>query len=318
VTPLVLLFILAQAPGSSRVQVDWVMPEACPDPTELTSTLAEALPKERTFTASVRVDEPRSPEGRWRAVVTTTSRDGQTRLRAVDAPDCARVTEAALLVMTLAATAVPPEPVDESRPAVLPPAPPSTPPDETPAPPLPDDGPSGAPLRLRLGLRVQGLFGTTLGVLPGPGFSTGVGVAFAFGRLRVEAAVFQWLDSQTQERRGARFSVTSIRGRAGWLFEPGEKWFLGPFAGAEVAFVQAIGTGITLPLPSTTRVVTALAGATVSRELSPTFRVFASLELGVNLQRPVFVLDLPSGEVDVHRVGLAVGRLTIGLELHLP
>jgi hypothetical protein len=318
-TALVVLILLTQAPPAERVHVDWVVPEECPDPAQLTATLTEALPKDRTFRAAVRVDAPRQAGGFWRAVVTMTSADGQRRLRAVDAADCARVTEAAVLVMTLAATALPPEAVGESSPGVLPPAPTAVPPEE-PLPPLaaePDD--TGRPPRaLRLGLRLQGLFGGVVGVLPGPGFGAGIGVAFAFGKLRLEAAVFPWFDSERREPRGARFSVTSIRARAGWLFEPAEKWFLGPFAGAEVAFVEATGTGISQPLTATGRVVTPLAGVTFGRELSPLFRLFASLDAGLNVYRPAFVLETVNGDVDVHRTGLGMGRLTIGMELYLP
>jgi hypothetical protein len=328
--PLVLV-LLAQP--ADRLQVDWLVPEGCPDPMALTERVKAAIPKDRTFSASVRIDEPRAPQTSWRAVIITKARDGQSRTRAVDAPDCARVAEAAVLVLTLAATTMPPDDTGVSTPAVLPPATPSNPatsssPTTAPGPaapgepltPLPEDeSVDRRRSRLRLNLRLQGLFGSTVGLLPGPGFSAGVGVAFAFGRLRLEAAVFPWLDAQTAESlRGARFGVTSIRARGCWMFEPAEAWFLGPCAGAEVAFLRVTGRGISQPVSADTHAVMALGGVTVGRQLSPLFRVGGSLELGVNALRPLFVIDTPVGAVEVHRMGLPVGRLTLGMEFYFP
>jgi hypothetical protein len=315
--------LLTQPAAPERLRVDWLVPEGCPDPMVLTERVKDAIPKDRTFSASVRIDEPRTAQTPWRAVIITKARDGQSRTRAVDAPDCERVAEAAVLVLTLAATTMPPDDTGVSTPAVLPPAPPATPPPpEEPPPPLPEEEEEGSgrpPRTLRLGLRLQGLFGSTVGLLPGPGFSAGVGVAFAFGRLRLEAAVFPWLDAQTTESlRGARFGVTSIRARGCWMFEPAQAWFLGPCAGAEVAFLRVTGLGISQPLAADTQAVMALGGVTVGRQLSPLFRVGGSLELGVNALRPFFVIDTPMGVVDVHRMGLPVGRLTVGMEFYLP
>lgn len=317
----VLLMLLAQPAAPERVHVDWVLPDGCPEPAALAATLRETLPKDRTFSASVRIDEPRTAEARWRAVVVSKGLDGQTRTRAVDAPDCARVTEAAVLVLTLAATALPAEAADVGRPAVLPP--PAEPDAGAPAPEAPpvaeDEAARRPPTTLRLNLRVQALAGSTVGVVPGPGLSAGVGLAFALGPMRLELALFSWLEGETTEPgRGVRFGVTSLRGRACWLPTVKDDWFVGPCAGAEVAFIRATGRGVSLPLAVDTQAVTALAGATGGRQLSSLFRVFASLEVGLNALRPLFYVDTPVGTVEVHRIGLPAGRLTVGLELHLP
>ncbi|MCA2978358.1 MAG: hypothetical protein INH41_25465 [Myxococcaceae bacterium] len=323
--PLLVSLLVAQPPAVERVRVDWLLPEGCPDQAALTTMMREAIGQDRAFTASVRVDEPQTPGRPWRAVVTTRGPDGAARLRAVDAPDCARVTEAAVLVLTLAATAMPEAHGDEGGPAVLPPPPPvpdqaPPAPDEPPPASEPEAGADGGPARwLRPNLRVQLLGVGTLGVLPTPGGSVGVGLAFAFGRLRVEAALLFWPETRAADgRRGARFDVTSARVRGCWLFEPADAWFLGPCGGAEVAFVRATGLGVTAPTPIETTPVTVQGGLTAARALSPLFRVFGGLDLGFNVVQPQYVLGTPTGAVAVHRTGLLSGRLTLGLEVYLP
>ena len=54
-----LLLLLGQSAPAERLHVEWVAPSGCPDESQLASTLASEVPKNRTFSAAVRIDEPK-------------------------------------------------------------------------------------------------------------------------------------------------------------------------------------------------------------------------------------------------------------------
>lgn len=316
-----LLFLLAQAAPSERLHVEWVAPHGCPDQSELASTLASSVPKDRTFSAAVRIDEPREADRPWRAVVTTLH-DGQERTRVVEAPDCARVTEAAVLVLTLAATALPDEPKRESSPAAL-----------TAAEPLPTRELSAdEPLPTReltddehvkrqpfvLNLRLQPLVGASAGVFPVPGVSVGLSVGFERGPVRLDLAAHTWFESQTPETlRGARFLLVSFALRGCWLFTPRDRLHLGPCLAVEGGPMRAEATRVTTPSPAEVVWLATTAGATAGYDASSLIHPWVSLQLGANLVRPSFLIDTPSEQVVAFAMGLPMGRLTIGLEFIL-
>lgn len=316
----VLLMVLTQAPAD-RIRVDWLAPEGCPDRAALASRLEASVAPGRTFAASVRIEEPSAPGLPWRAVVLTNLGDGQ-RSRLVEAPDCGIVTEAAVLVITLAATSVAAEPAPEpmSR-ATLPPA------LKPPAPSSHEPGPEQPGVGTRLGnevakpfhLQVMPRMGANVGVLPLPGLSFGLGLALGRGALRGEIAVFQWLESETPgNNRGARLSMTSAALEGCWLFEPRPSLYLGPCVGAEVGVMGAQGRRIIAPAEASSVWVAGLMGATMGLETGVRVRPWVNLEVGANFVRPSFLVSTPLGDVVVHSVFPAVGRVTVGLEVTLP
>src|SRR5262249_29263522 len=115
----VLLAAQAETPVE-RLHVDWLAPEGCPSHEALAESLEKDVPANRTFHASVRIDEPEVDGRPWRAVVTTTA-DGDQRTRVVDGSDCERVSKAAALVITLAATSLKPQ--ERTEPPTKPPEP---------------------------------------------------------------------------------------------------------------------------------------------------------------------------------------------------
>lgn len=308
------MVVLMQAPVE-RLHIDWLAPEGCPDRSTLSATLDATVPRHKTFSASVRIDEPREPGRAWRAVVVTRLPEGQ-RTRVVEATDCARVTDAAVLVVTLAATSLAhEEPLDAGSP---PPSPQldAGVPDEPPLEPSPADLPRDPPPR-RLHLRVQPIIGANVGVFPVPGFSAGLALNFERGPLRLELGLAQWLESQTVEtRRGARFSLASVKLKGCWLFGPTEKTRLGPCLGAEGGPLSATGIGVSNGERGTVFWAAVLPGVTLGFLQSPFAHPWVSLEVGVNVVRPRFALALPSDTTLIaHAVGLPVGRLTVGVEL---
>ncbi len=307
------MVVLMQAPAE-RLHIDWLAPEGCPDRSTLSATLESTVPRNKTFSASVRIDEPKEPGHSWRAVVITRLPEGQ-RTRVVEATDCARVTDAAVLVVTLAATSLAHEPALDAGAAPFFPELDAGVPDlplEPPAAELPRDPP-----QRRLRLRLQPIVGANVGVFPLPGVAVGVAVNFERGPLRLELAGAQWLESQTVEtRRGARFNLTSVRLKGCWLFELTELTRLGPCLGAEGGPLSATGLGVSNAARGTVFWAAVLPGATLGFLQSPYVHPWVSLEVGVNLVRPTFSLALPGDTALVaHAVGLPVGRLTIGVEL---
>ncbi len=307
-----LLLLLGQSAPSERLHVEWVAPTGCPDESQLASTLASEVPKNRTFSASVRIDEPRESGRPWRAVVTTRLADGQERTRVVDGPDCVRVTEAAVLVLTLAATNVAEDEKGTSTPAVLPPA-------EPPLPPLEKAEPKGPPSQFTLGLRVQPVVSANVGVLPLPGIAAGIGLTALRGPVRLELTVNDWLENQTTEsRRGARFNLVSAKVAGCWTFLPRPTLRVGPCLAVEAGALRGVATGVTEPSPTSTFWLATFAGAAIGFEPSPYLHPWLSLELGLNVVRPTFVIHTPTDDVVAHRMGLPVGRFSAGLEILIP
>lgn len=318
------MMVLAQAPAE-RLHVDWLAPEGCPDRLALRATLEETVPRDRTFSASVRIDEPREEGKLWRAVVITRLPEGQ-RTRVVEASDCARVTEAALLVVRLAATSIANEPTGHAvgsagalldggaQPQVDPPADQDLLLDAGVDPPT-DSRPERAPPP-NLQLRLQALVGANLGLFPLPGLSAGLAVSVAPGPLRFELAAVQWVDSETiASRRGARFSLTSLKVKGCWLFPITEWSKLGPCVGGEGGALSATAIGVGSAQQKTTFWTSILTGATFGIVRSSVLRPWISLEVGANLVRPIFTVLVSDAAVAIHSVGWPVGRLTLGVEL---
>lgn len=312
---LCLAAFLAAPPESAaeRLHVDWAAPTGCPSREELESSLEADVPKNHTFDASVRIEEP-AAEGRpWRATVRTTA-DGTSHSRTVEGADCKSVSSAAVLVVTLAATSVANDEATASSKANASAKPPasSTPPSELSGTevPTPSD-----PFRFHL--RLQPMLGGNVGLFPLPGFSWGLAAAFMTGHLRAQLAVASWSTPRSRPIRGVQTGLTSVTLRASWLFNPARPVQLGPSVALDLGSLSAAGTGITAPAESSTFWGAALAGVGASYSFTDTISAWVTVEAGVNLVRPRFFISTSDGDLSVGRVGWPVGRLTLGLELDL-
>jgi hypothetical protein len=316
----VLVLLLAQSPSAERLRVDWLAPEGCPDGSSLRATLESTVPRNKTFSASVRIDDPREAGKPWRAVITTRSPEGP-RTRVVEASDCARVTEAAVLVVTLAATNIGAADTMESenRSSTTSADAGVTAPDPD-LPSLSDDSrPKKASSPFFFSIRLQPEVGASVGVFPLPGVSLGLAASFTRGPVRLELAVAQWLNSQTAEtRRGARFSLTSVRVKGCWLFSPNETTRVGPCVSSEGGPLSAEGTGIAATQSGRALWLAALGGVTIGFLNSQYVHPWFTLEAGVNIVRPLFLIVTPQGVSSPHDMGWPVGRLTVGVEILIP
>ena len=298
---------------AERLHVEWVAPEGCPSRDALAASLESSVPPNRTFHASVRIDEPREEEAPWRAVVITTA-DGNQHTRVVQGPDCERVTDAAVLVVTLAATSLPPvkeDDVDAAPPIAAPVVPSTEVGGETSDRVAPTE-----PFTFRL--RVQPLVGAHAGVFPFPGLSWGIGIALVTGRLRAQLAVTDWVSIQGSAGRGVRGGLLSGTLRGCWLFEPHPVVRLGPCAAFEAGRLVMQASGVAAPETGSVFWSSVAAGVTAGFQVSKSISPWVTAEAGVNLVRPRFILSTREEDVTLHAVGWVVGRLTVGVEFELP
>jgi hypothetical protein len=317
------LAVLLAAPverSTERLHVDWVAPEGCPTRAELASSLEADVPANHTFHASVRIDEPNRDAGPWRAVVLTTA-DGVEHTRVVEAADCERVSSAAVLVVTLAATNLP----ALDAPAAGAHTSGHQNEADAPAEPAPPPALSGgdraahdnfSPFSFHI--RVQPLVGANIGLFPQPGLSWGLGVAFMTGRVRAQAAVASWSGSSSGPTRGVQLGLTSFAVRGAWLFAPADFLQLGPSAGLEMGSLSATGFGISSPQSSGLFWGCVVGGPTAGFSLTKRISAWVTTELGVNLTRPQYSISEGGHDVTVYGVGWLVGRITLGVELDLP
>ncbi|MFT3837332.1 MAG: hypothetical protein QM723_10095 [Myxococcaceae bacterium] len=299
--------------AAERLHVDWTAPTGCPSREELESSLEADVPKNHTFDASVRIEEP-DAEGRpWRAIVQTTA-DGTPHSRTVEGADCKSVSSAAVLVVTLAATSVANDDAQASGKASSSPKPPL---DSAPAleqsgteAPRPSD-----PFRFHL--RLQPMLGGNVGLFPLPGFSWGLAAAFMTGHLRAQLAVATWSTPRSRPIRGVQAGLTSVTLRGSWLFNPTQSIQLGPSVAIDMGSLSATGTGITAPMEASSFWGAALAGVGTSFSFGDTISAWVTVEAGINLVRPSYVISTSDGDLTVGRIGWPVGRVTLGLEFDL-
>lgn len=312
---------VAQSDAASRLKLEWRAPESCSAMSDLTSVLEATVPADRTFRATVHIFEPEAEGGQWRAEVLTGS-SGAPRQRVVEAADCARVSQAAMLVVTLAATQLANEADAQGPPVEFPPGPPEAntgdeerPPDE---PPDASRKPSDNRFRLPVAIGIQPTAAVSAGVVPVLGVSVGGAVTVWLRALRLSLGASSWFGSGTPNHtRGAQFSTTSFVFKAAWLLKPWSRWQLGPSLGAEVMNMTARATGIALPEDRSASTVAILLGALVGFEVSKSMRAWLGLEWGIAALRPSFFVSTPSGDILVHDVSLAVGRVSVGFEFEV-
>lgn len=310
------LIMLQQAPATREALLSsWVAPDGCPTHATATALLREPT-KPETLTARVRIDAPRAPKTDWRAVIFTDF-NGQTRSRVVDAGSCDEVARAAVLIIDLARTeadsaVVVDVPTIKDVSAVVED-------DAEPPAPLP-------PLKLvedvlrrprqpfRIRLRVSPLFTSNVGLFPSPGLGFGVGVSASLGAdWRLDLAAFIWIQASVGTSR-VEYSLTTGLARVCRLFELGIAR-LGPCGAVEAGALTARGLRLAERRGGTVGWVAPFLGASAHFDTGSFIHPWASIEAGVNLIRPTFVIASLGGTEVAHQVGFPIGRATVGVEL---
>lgn len=297
---------LSQAP--ERLHIDWRAPDECPALSDLESLIEDTVPKNHTFSAHVKITPPEGVDTTWTAVVKS-GPAGEYRRREVRGPDCNAVSQAALLVITLAASQLP----DEESPRA--PLPVGDPVEPSPAPPAPVKK-ERAPLRFSLG--IQPLAGLSLGVVPGVGVAFGGGATIWLDRFRVSFGVRAWLDAETPEvETGAFLQNLSVEAQVAWLGFSFGRFQLGPQFGADVMNMTARATGIENAQRFRSMMLDLTVGVLVGIRVIERLRVWLALDGGIAPLRPRFFLLTETENLTAHQVSFFVGRLSLGLEFEV-
>lgn len=298
--------VVAQAQVvEQRVRVEWVAPEGCPDRSEWATSLESSVPSNRTFFGSVRIDEPREVDQPWRSVVVT-SVDGQQRTRVVEGTDCARVTEAAVLVVTLAATSMK-EPVPEPLPVRH--AFPEAPEKKAETAERAEPGQSGD---VSWRFRIQPHVSANVGVFPTPWLGAGAALLLQRQRLLGELAVTQWF-----RHRSTNIStdLVSAKLKGCLLFEPTRGMRLGPCLAGEVGVLSFEGTNIAAPARIGQAWGAAMGGVTFGVNIAPRIQGWVGVEVGTNVVAPRVSVTTLTEPVVLRRMGWPMGRITVGIDI---
>lgn len=304
--------LLHQAPAPRALLADWLAPDGCPSRADAASMLRPDV-SPGIVTARVRIDAPRAPPAPWRAVILTEV-EGLTRTRVVEASSCEAVARAAVLVIELARTQAsgevvpapesPPQP-PQVEPQPVEPAAPSTPPADE----ADDDVKGGAP---RLRLRVSPMVALNVGVFPSVGVALGLGLSFGNETWRLDLGGLGWQGHRDPSGK-AEFGLASGLVR-GCRFFALPKLALGPCGTVEAGALSVQGLGLADARRSSVGWAAVLVGAKLHLDVFSLVQPWASVDVGINLIRPRFVINTPEGYEVLHGLGFPVGRLTIGVE----
>jgi hypothetical protein len=249
----------------------------------------------------------------WR-VRLATRRGTSTGEREIEAATCAGLAEATAVVLALALVPQEPEP-DTSAPASDRATPAAT---SAPRPPnhdrvVPRKSVSVKERRahaLALGASVVGDAST----LPSPAIGGSATLAWTPGRFRLEADARRWgsqSGSLAGAHAGARFTMTSLGGRACFAAAKTDDFDFSPCAGADANLISALGFGAETNYSPDAAWAAMTGGALGRITLGPWLAIRTRVEAIVPLSRPTFVVE---NEGNVHRPATFGVAASLGIE----
>ncbi len=307
--------------GESGLRLTWSAPDGCPNADDvraaaLRDSAENTAPGNEVLEAEAAV-EPIGSAGEtartgWR-VRLRTRRGIMTGEREIEAATCSGVAEATAVVLALAlvppaATSVEQEQKQKEEQSTVA----TSRPEER-------DVSSGAGPHAKeaerhafaLGLSVAGDAAT----LPAATAGGSLTLAWARRRFRVELDARRWASqSQSLSRSdsGARFSTTSLGGRACWAALRASGLELAPCGGVDVHLVTAPGYGADANFSASAAWTTVTGGGLGRFELASWLALRARAEAFVPLTRPTFVVQ---NEGAVHRPSAVGAGATFGVEV---
>jgi hypothetical protein len=289
-----------EPPARVPVTVEWVAPGSCPGRAAALAQLAQILRHPPTTDArqplSARVQITEAAPGAWDVRVELRTPLGEST-RALSGRSCARLTEAAALVLAIA--------IDPNIASALTTPPPSR------EPPAPTAGP-----RVQMLARLEAT--GDLGTLPSLGVGPAVALGLIVGWTRLEVAG-TYLPAQRLEVPALAGSGNDISLFAGALRValgvPLGALEIGPTVAGEVGILRAVPFGLAEPMTGNRRWVALLAGLALSWRLVEELAIRAGLEIGASVVRPRILIT----ELGIfHEPSPVLGRLSLGVELRLP
>jgi len=333
------------------VDLDWSAPPECPGRSyvlgEVARLVGPAAAAATRAPVKARAVVSRGNDARFRVVITTF--DEEAGEREMFAPSCHALADAIALVIALRVdptlldrppapapirtSTSPPEPVPSAQTAppaeaMAPPA--STPPTPPPVrvvpsrePAKPSADPARAPLASRDQLALGASFASSVGDLPRPSVGAEVIAAWLHDRLRFElrgaSALAQRADVAGRSGVGGSVQTVSAGARGCYGLLAGANG--GPIGLAacvegELDWMWVAGYGAN-PLAANAGWAALGGGLIAQWNLGRRLAFRASLDALAPLTRPSFVIDdAAGGTALVHRPGVAVGRLALGVEIH--
>lgn len=292
-----------RADEPKHLDLEWNVADGCPDRAEAEAAIREIIGQRPTKDADVdfvRVDIARLAEDRWEArIVTHAASD--TGVRRFEGPSCKRVTEATILIVAMT---LDPLGVSEEMSTLK-----AT--EHAEAPPPPAEGPG-----VMFGARAVG----DVGSLPGPTLGIAGVLGIQSGPAHVEGEGTVWLSrpADAPALGGVVGDISLYTGglRVCWdaIQAAGGELRLGGCLGGEAGTLTGRGNG-TIPNPTTQHGTWAagLAGVSLRQVGSSGLTFWMSVDVGVPIRRPRFVIDASAGNQLVFQSSPVVGRASCGL-----
>jgi hypothetical protein len=306
------------------LELEWDVPEACPGSESVRRRIAQILHEPLTNPTSAvangRIET--LPDGRYRLAVAVRTGDVED-VRTVDAPSCPTLAEAFAVVVALAIDRSKDVDGSEARAAELPasvadartPTPDVAHPakQESPAP-HPQQSPP-PPLRVSLGLGSSVVWGP----LPDVSMGAAVSLGARIHRFRVGALGTMSLPQDAHFGRSAGVSFDMVAaGAFGAYMLPLGNFAFGPWASVEATHVRARAFGVRLPTATSAAWLTPVLGGRVEARIAQWLGLFASADLLLPINAPIFSLATVGDAVRLHSPGRPSPRLSLGAEVLFP
>jgi len=320
----------AEAP-SDPFALTWQAPSSCPERSELTrqieTFLGQSLEVRRMQQLKIDAVVHEDASAGFVATVSVTTPTASYERR-LDHQDCARLTEAAALVIALAidpervraqqAEAAPTKEADAAVAAPVAPAPsaPEAQPTVEPSAAASVPVPAAAPDPVLIDAGVRGLI--DVGTLPRAGFGVGAMFGVGFGNFRLELSGAYWLPVEESVPGHAPAKV-EIQLATGSLLGCGVwrrgAWNLAACAGAEAGDYWGSGVNLEDPITQHQLWSAVVADLRLSLALTPVLRVVGGLEPGLALTRPRFGVTQGDDTLQVAQPGPVFLRTYLGATL---
>jgi hypothetical protein len=296
------------ASAEDGLRLTWTAPSGCPSAETVRAAALRGVDvraaKGDVLEADAHVAHGSSTSSDTWKVQLHTRRGTSRGEREIEASTCDGLAEATAVVLGLALVAPDNDAIGPD------PVPPPAPDRDTPAKEQRRTEGHGAAHALAFGASVAG----DRGMLPAAAIGGALTLAWTPGRLRIEAEARRWGSqngSVAEYGSGARFSVTSLGGRACWAALKTGRFELSPCTGADAHLVSAPGFGADTNY-SRSAAWTALGGGGLGRiSLTSWLAVRARAEAVIPLSRPTFIVE---NEGSVHRPSIVGAAGSVGLE----
>jgi len=288
--------VAAAEAGKAPLDLTWVAPSGCSD--------AKAVQAEVLRLAGPRGVGPLDAHGvleqrgtTWHLVLTTTF-EGASGERRLQASSCRALTEAAALTLALILNPETEVPHEAPR------EPPASPP-----------APETAPLRVRALLTAYG--GVHAGILGSPGLEVGLGAGISVERLalRLAGTFGPPRDEHVSGDSGPGGRLWFVAGSALGCFELGQRVVVGPCTGVALTHVAGEGINVASPASGSTRWVSILFGLTAGVPVSRAITLGGGAHALIPTRRPTLYLDDLGAVQRPAPVGV---ELRAGVEFGLP